>query len=78
MALVGVRYTWTEIKSSQRPQLSNGDSHCYPQMPKPAPQWGGGGGFLSPPHVFLYICQTNEAINAKLAAPFWPSILHPM
>ena len=36
------------------------------------------GVFISPLPIFLYIWQTNEAINAKLAVPFGPSILHPM
>ena len=32
----------------------------------------------SPLQFFRYICQTNGAINAKLAAPFGPSMLHAM
>ena len=36
------------------------------------------GVFFSPIPLVLDICQTNWTVNAKLAVPFGPSILHPM
>ena len=48
--------------------------HKYALHLTRAPLEGGGGG---PPPV-LYTCQTNGAINAKLAVSFGPSILHLM